>query len=91
MILNKLKQLSMLPPHIPFGFEHEDVQNYLERTQVKRVSLVEKNNGVLLCEVEDKEGNITHLGKGVFAVGIWLRMKAVKENEELPSYLLDNE
>lgn len=77
--------------HIPFSYEHRDIQAFLkESPTLVRISLVENVKGEVRCEVEDEAGQITLLGEGVGAVGIWLRLKAEKEKDRLPDYLLEN-
>lgn len=77
--------------HIPFPYQHPDIQVFLKETPaLVRISLVDNMKGAVRCEVEDEAGKITLLGDGVGAVGIWLRLKAQKEGGHLPEFLLEN-
>lgn len=86
-----LKVKNIMPVHIESAFDSDEVQAFLEDRDFKRVSLVETYGGEIRCEVLDEFDLITHLGSGVTAVGIFLRLKARKEGVELPDYLVVNE
>jgi len=56
-----------------------------------RASIVETYGGEVRCEVEDVDGVVTHLGSGVNAVGIWMRVISERDGVEIPASLKNNE
>lgn len=91
-IVRRTSENLSLPKHIALPFEHPKVQEFLQQSpNPLRASLVETNGGEIRCEVEDAEGTVTHLGKGVSAVAIWMRVISERDGVEIPVGLKNNE
>ncbi|EGQ9728254.1 hypothetical protein FWP31_05190 [Vibrio cholerae] len=62
-----------------------------EPSMIEYVSLLDTAGKAVVCEVKLKDREPVRVDSGVKATGTWLQLKALKNDSELPKFLLNNE
>jgi hypothetical protein len=90
--ITKVTDVFRHPKHLPYPLKHEQIQKFLNETpKIVRASIVETYGREVMCEVEDEEGTLTHLGSGANSVGIWMHVISERDGVEIPEGLRRNE